>query len=211
MKIEIKNIAKSYKKKKVLKNISFTATSGQCIGVLGANGCGKSTLLSILAGVQRADRGAFLYDGHDLMKHSFQRSELIGYVPQGTPLIDELTAYDNLLLWYDKKQMQKELDNGILNSSVSLEEIRKYIWYMETKGQWLGTAEGYHLGENNGISYYFYYEKSEVTTLDKRFLSTIKTRADEYVIYADKCALSAQQLMDYRITFKKIPRDIARL
>lgn len=105
----------------------------------------------------------------------------------------------------------KILDNGILNSSVSLEEIRKYIWYMETKGQWLGTAEGYHLGEYNGISYYFYYEKSEVTTLDKRFLATIKAKADEYVIYADKCALSAQQLMDYHITFKKIPRDIARL
>ena len=114
MKIEIKNIAKSYKKKNVLKNIGFTATSGQCIGVLGANGCGKSTLLSILAGVQRADNGSFICDDVDLLKHSKNRSELIGYVPQGTPLIDELTAYDNLLLWYDRSQLKKELDGGIL-------------------------------------------------------------------------------------------------
>ena len=114
MKIEIKNIAKSYKKKNVLKDISFTAKSGQCIGVLGANGCGKSTLLSILAGVQRADKGSFIYDDVDLLKYSKNRSELIGYVPQGTPLIDELTEYDNLLLWYDRSQLKKELDGGIL-------------------------------------------------------------------------------------------------
>ena len=67
------------------------------------------------------------------------------------------------------------------------------------------------LGENNGIAYYFIYDKSKVTTLDKIFLSQIQVRADEYVIYADKCALSSKQLMDYRITFKKIPRDIAKL
>lgn len=114
MKIEIKNISKSYKKKNVLKNISFTAESGKCIGVLGANGCGKSTLLSILAGVQRADGGAFLFNGEDLFKNTKKRSNLIGYVPQGTPLIDELTAYDNLLLWYDKEQIKKELENGVL-------------------------------------------------------------------------------------------------
>lgn len=114
MKIEIKNISKSYKKKKVLKSINFTAEGGKCIGVLGANGCGKSTLLSILAGVQRADGGSFLFEGQDLFKNSKKRSNLIGYVPQGTPLIDELTAYDNLLLWYNKDQIKKELEDGVL-------------------------------------------------------------------------------------------------
>ncbi len=114
MKIEVKNISKSYKKKKVLKNITFTVENGKCIGILGANGCGKSTLLSILAGVQNANGGEFLFNGEDLFKNSKKRSSLVGYVPQGTPLIDELTAYDNLLLWYDKDQIKKELENGVL-------------------------------------------------------------------------------------------------
>jgi len=114
MKIEIKNIAKKYRKKTVLKDVNFEAFSGQCIGILGSNGSAKSTLLSILAGIQSADNGAFLYEKKDLFRYSAQRAELVGYVPQGTPLIEELTAYDNLLLWYDKTTLKQELESGVL-------------------------------------------------------------------------------------------------
>lgn len=114
MKIEIKGIAKKYGKHEVLKDISFSAEGGKCIGILGGNGCGKSTLLSILAGIQRAEKGEFLYDGKDLLKYTAQRSQLVGYVPQGTPLIEELSAKDNLSLWYEKADMKRELENGVL-------------------------------------------------------------------------------------------------
>lgn len=114
MRIEVKGITKSYSRKRVLKDVSFSAESGKCIGILGGNGSGKSTLMSILAGVQKCDSGSFLYDGKDLFKYPRQRSELIGYVPQGTPLIDELSARDNLLLWYDRKTMELELSSGVL-------------------------------------------------------------------------------------------------
>lgn len=115
MKITIKEIAKKYGKNEVLKDITFSAESGKCIGILGSNGCGKSTLLSILAGVQPADGGEFLYEDKDLFEYSYQRTELVGYVPQGTPLIEELNAKDNLCLWYDKKELKKELDGGLLS------------------------------------------------------------------------------------------------
>lgn len=114
MNLEISHIRKSYRRKNVLKDISFTAQSGQCIGILGANGCGKSTLLSILAGIQTADGGSFTLDGHDLFAESDLRAALVGYVPQGTPLLEELTALDNLRLWYDKKTLADELEKGIL-------------------------------------------------------------------------------------------------
>lgn len=114
MNIEIKNIAKSFGRKRVLDGISFSAEGGDCIGILGGNGCGKSTLISILAGVLKADAGEFLYEDKNLFKYPKQRSRLVGYVPQGTPLIEELTAYDNLLMWYDKKTLKKELDSGVL-------------------------------------------------------------------------------------------------
>lgn len=114
MQVEIKHISKKYRGKEILRDISLKAQGGMCIGILGSNGSGKSTLLSILAGVQKADGGEFLCDGADLLKQTNRRSALLGYVPQGTPLIEELSAWDNLLLWYDKDTLKKELDTGIL-------------------------------------------------------------------------------------------------
>jgi len=114
MQLEIKNISKKFKKNSVLRDITLTVEQGKCIGILGANGCGKSTLLSILAGVQTCDGGSFLCDGVDLLKDSKQRAKLVGYVPQGTPLIEELTAWDNLLLWYERTALKAELEDGVL-------------------------------------------------------------------------------------------------
>lgn len=114
MDIEIKDIRKAYGKKQVLNGISLTAHSGRCIGVLGKNGCGKSTLLSILAGVQRCDGGAFLIDGHSLFERPADLRRNVGFVPQGTPLIEELTARDNLLLWYTRDELERELSGGVL-------------------------------------------------------------------------------------------------
>lgn len=114
MKIELADIRKKFGKKTVLSGVGFTAESGECIGILGANGTGKSTLLSLLAGVLKADSGTFLCDGKDLFKDSRLLSRAVGFVPQGTPLIEELSAYDNLFLWYDRETLKKELDSGIL-------------------------------------------------------------------------------------------------
>lgn len=114
MEIQINHIQKSYRKKPVLKDISLQAQSGSCIGILGSNGSGKSTLLSVLAGVLPQDQGQFLCDGKDLFQNHALRARLVGYVPQGTPLIEELTARDNLLLWYARADMEKELQDGVL-------------------------------------------------------------------------------------------------
>lgn len=103
--------------------------------------------------------------------------------------------------------------DGNLNKSVGVEKIREYVYFTETK-QRLGPAkadEPYYLGTHIGTGYYFYYEGERLTTLDREFLHTVKTKADAYVIYADLCTLSPAELDNYHIAFKKIPRDIARL
>ena len=114
MEIFIEHIAKRYQRKPVLKDVCLQARGGQCIGILGANGNGKSTLLSILAGVLRRDGGRFVVDGKDLFENPRLRSRCVGYVPQGTPLLEELTAWDNLLLWYDRDTLKQELASGVL-------------------------------------------------------------------------------------------------
>lgn len=113
--MNIKNIKKSFGKKLVLKGVNFDYKKGQCIGILGGNGCGKSTLLNILAGVQRCDEGEFIFNDIDLLSSPAIRSQIVGFVPQSPPLIDELSAKDNLRLWYTKDEMQQSLSDGVLN------------------------------------------------------------------------------------------------
>lgn len=102
---------------------------------------------------------------------------------------------------------------GSLNEAAGTGEIRKYIWYTETR-QELQSAkpdEPYFLGIHFDTAYYFCYEAGQQTSLNFDFLSTIKTRTESYVIYADRCFLSDDQLDRFHITFKKIPRDIPRV
>lgn len=106
------------------------------------------------------------------------------------------------------------LPDGNLNENVGEAKIRDYIWYTETKEPMTDTVsadEPYCLGTSRDTAYYFYYKKDEITTLDYDFLSTVKTKAAGYIIYADLCTISDEELKKWNITFKKIPRDIAKV
>ena len=106
------------------------------------------------------------------------------------------------------------LPDGNLNENVGEAKIRDYIWYTETKEPMTDTVsadEHYCLGTSRDTAYYFYYKKDEITTLDYDFLSTVKTKAAGYIIYADLCTISDEELKKWNITFKKIPRDIAKV
>lgn len=102
------------------------------------------------------------------------------------------------------------LDNGFLNEGVKLSKILEYVWYSETKEPFNKPEENYLLGAKNDTAYYFYYQKDSITTLDESFLRSLKTKASQYIIYADNCLLDQTILDRYNIVFKKIPRDITR-
>lgn len=95
----VEHISFSYRKKEVLRDVSFTAKEGDFIGIIGKNGCGKSTLLSVLAGVRRPANGTVSYNGGALFSGKEIPADLIGYVPQLNPLLPELSVRDNLKLW----------------------------------------------------------------------------------------------------------------
>ena len=106
------------------------------------------------------------------------------------------------------------LPDGNLNEEVGPQKIREYVYYMETKEPLSAEQpkdEPYFMGLCRNTAYYFYYEQESVTTLDHAFLATIQTKAEGYTIYADLCAIPQETLRRHNITFKKIPRDIARL
>ena len=105
------------------------------------------------------------------------------------------------------------LPDGNLNEEVSTDKIREYIWYTETKTPFVPVVSDnqYYLGKHNDTGYYFYYEKDNLTTLNHEFLATIVEKTESYLIYADLCTVPDEELKKYSITFKKIPRDIAKL
>ena len=78
MKLEIKDITKSFGDKQVLHGISFEVQSGRALGLLGRNGAGKTTTIRILMDVFRANSGVVLLDGEKFN----QRKHLIGYLPE---------------------------------------------------------------------------------------------------------------------------------
>ena len=105
------------------------------------------------------------------------------------------------------------LPSGNLNEKVGTEKIRDYIWYTETKKPLPDhkNSNPYFLGENNSTAYYFFYEPQKVCVLNYDFVAIIPEKAEGYIIYADRCTLSEQELQQLGITFKKIPRDIVRV
>lgn len=119
MKLIVKHISKAYSKKKVLRDISFEAKDGQCIGFTGPNGCGKTTFLSILAGVEKEDSGTITLDGKPIGRSNFVRSK-VGYLPQINPLPDNLKVCECLKLWCDDKATYDDL-----LKKYSLEDIEK--------------------------------------------------------------------------------------
>ena len=104
------------------------------------------------------------------------------------------------------------LKDGFINEDVPEQTIREYLYYTETNHALPQSNNGHpaHLGNFEGVAYYFLYNKDETTTLDATFLASISEKADRYVIYADNCIMPQKFLFDHDITFKKIPRDIRR-
>ena len=114
--IEAENIRKSYgRKTTVLNSTSFHAASGEYIAIVGANGCGKSTLLEILAGSLKADGGSLKIDGRDAFADAKMFQKYIGFVPQENPLMEKLSARDNLKFWYcdTGRNMDADLQGGV--------------------------------------------------------------------------------------------------
>lgn len=105
-------------------------------------------------------------------------------------------------------------ENQNLNEQVGIGKIRAYIWFSETRTSFKepNIKEDclFLLGKKEEAVYYFIYEKEVLTTLDFDTLSTIKTKGEQYVIYADNCLLPKEFMAKNNIIFKKIPRDITR-
>lgn len=91
MKIEIKELTKTYGSKKALNNLSLEMKEG-IYGLLGPNGAGKSTLMKIMTDNLNADSGEILFDGVPVKKMGADYRKLLGYMPQQQGVYENFTA-----------------------------------------------------------------------------------------------------------------------
>lgn len=93
------NLAKSYKSRKVVEDVSLKVNSGEIVGLLGPNGAGKTTTFYMVVGLVRHDQGKIRIDDEDIsllpMHKRAQRG--VGYLPQEASIFRRLTVYDNLM------------------------------------------------------------------------------------------------------------------
>lgn len=97
--LEAQNLAKSYKGRKVVIDVSLSVEPGQIVGLLGPNGAGKTTCFYMIAGIVKSDKGRVFIGGKDVSRmpmHGRARAGL-GYLPQEASVFRKLSVADNIL------------------------------------------------------------------------------------------------------------------
>lgn len=92
------NISKSYKKRPVLRSVTFNVNRGEAVGLLGPNGAGKTTSFYCITGLITPDSGMISIDGIDITSlPMYRRSRLgIGYLPQEASIFRTLSVENNI-------------------------------------------------------------------------------------------------------------------
>ena len=97
--LEALNLAKSYRGRKVIRDVSISMDSGEIVGLLGPNGAGKTTCFYMILGIVPADSGRILLGGEDITRLPMygRARKGIGYLPQEASVFRRLTVAENIL------------------------------------------------------------------------------------------------------------------
>jgi ABC-2 type transport system ATP-binding protein len=90
--IEVRNLTKLYGELIAVRDISFSAGTGQVLGFLGPNGAGKTTTMRIITGFMPATSGTVKVAGFDIFDDSYEVRKRIGYLPENPPLYTDMTV-----------------------------------------------------------------------------------------------------------------------
>ena len=106
-----KHLAKSYKSRQVVRDVSLEVSTGQIVGLLGPNGAGKTTTFYMIVGLVPLDKGEICIDQLDMsIQPMHERARHgIGYLPQEASIFRKLTVYENLMaILQTRKELTKD-------------------------------------------------------------------------------------------------------
>lgn len=117
--LSARHLAKSYKNRRVVQDISLSIGQGSIVGLLGPNGAGKTTSFYMIVGLVRADAGEVCIDDQDLSQAAMHHRARagIGYLPQEASIFRKLTVADNILAILETR---KDLDKAQRHAQLEL-------------------------------------------------------------------------------------------
>jgi lipopolysaccharide export system ATP-binding protein len=124
------HIAKSYKKRPVLRDVSLHVEQGESVALLGPNGAGKTSLFYILTGLIKSNEGRILLDGLDITRLPMYRRALmgIGYLPQESSIFRGLNVEDNIRAVLQLSELSKDKQEALLEellAEFSISHLRR--------------------------------------------------------------------------------------
>jgi lipopolysaccharide export system ATP-binding protein len=140
MKLSAQHLAKSYKSRKVVNDVSFEIQQGEVVGLLGPNGAGKTTSFYMVVGLVQPDNGKVFLDNQDITNLAmYKRAKMgLGYLPQEASVFRNLSVEDNIMaiLEFTKlnKQQQKDRLEELLGE-FGLTHVRKSMGNVLSGGE----------------------------------------------------------------------------
>lgn len=94
--LEVRNLSFAYRRVPVLRDVSFVASPGEVVSIVGGNGVGKTTLMRILATLLVPDSGAVLSEGSDVFEFPLKYRHQLGYLPENPALYEDMSVKEYL-------------------------------------------------------------------------------------------------------------------
>jgi len=133
-------VSKSYRGRRVVREVSLCVNPGEVVGLLGPNGAGKTTSFHMIVGLINPDSGRVVYDGKDITDvPMYERARLgISYLPQEPSIFRKLTVEENILailqtLRMSRRERRQRLDSLI--EELGLETVRRNRGYQLSGGE----------------------------------------------------------------------------
>ena len=116
--IKVENLTKYYGDRLAVDDISFNVGKGEILGLLGPNGAGKTTTMRILTGFLMPTQGDTWIAGYDMLTHSLEGRQHIGYLPEAIPLYTDMTVRSYLdfsatIRGLDKIRRQNKIEEEV--------------------------------------------------------------------------------------------------
>lgn len=203
LKLEIRNVTKSFKGRVAVSNFSMELHSGECLGLIGPNGAGKSTLIKIIADIISSSEGEVLLNGKNVSKMKRE----IGYLPQYPNFFPWMTAKETLMFMgqlsgLKKAELTKSISNILIKVGLNGTEDLKVSTFSGGMKQRLGIAQALlhkpsliimdepvsaldPIGRREVLNLIENIKKDTTVLLSTHILSDVEEICDRFVIIKD--------------------------